>query len=124
MNYYSLFLTSIQFLQKKILRYNNETKKTHQEFSKKQINDILHPESFPPTEEIQKHKQLLDFLKPYHNNEKDILITIADLLNTLEQARDLLQNIAFETTRVSQSVPCMRTSLDEVNYTFERLQQS
>ena len=40
----------------------------------------------------------------------------------MEQARDLLQNIAFDTTRVSQSGLCIRTSLDEINYTFERLQ--
>ena len=41
-------------------------------------------------------------LKPYHNPKKDILITIADIVNTLEKARDLMPNIAFDTTRVSQ----------------------
>ena len=66
----------------------------------------------------------MEILKPYHNNKKDILITIADILNTLEQTRDLLQYIAFDTTRVSQSASCIRTSLDEINYTFERLQQT
>ena len=66
----------------------------------------------------------MEILKPYHNNKKDILITIADILNTLEQTRDLLQYIAIDTTRVSQSASCIRTSLDEINYTFERLQQT
>ena len=94
MNYYSIFLTLSQFLQKKF----KEPKKTNQEPSKKPINDIPQPESFPPTEEIQKYKQLMETLKPYHNNKKDILITIADIVNTLEQARDFLQNIAFDTT--------------------------
>ena len=101
-----------------------EHKKTNQEPSKKPINDIPQPESFHPTEETQKYKQLMEILKPYHNNKKDILITIADIVSTLEQARDLLQNIAFDTTRVSQSVSCIRTPLDEINNTFERLQQS
>ena len=65
----------------------------------------------------------MEILKPYHN-KKDNLNTIADIVNTFEQARGLLQNIAFDTTRVSQSAPCIRTTLDEINYTFERLQQS
>ena len=82
------------------------------------------PESFPPTEEIQKYKQSMDILKPYHNPKNDILITIADIVNTLEQARDLLQNMAFDRTRVSQSSSCIRSSLDEINYTFKKLQQS
>ena len=55
---------------------------------------------------------------------QNILITIADIVNTLEQARDLLQSIAFDTTRISQSASCIRTSLDEINYTFEKIQQS
>ena len=66
----------------------------------------------------------MDILKPYHNPKKDILITIADIVNTLEQARGLLQTIAFDATRVSQSASCIRTFLDEINYTFEKLQQS
>ena len=66
----------------------------------------------------------MDVLKPYHNPKKDILVTIVDIVNTLEQARDLLQNMAFHTTRVSQSASCIRTSLDEINYTFEKFQQS
>ena len=80
--------------------------------------DIPKPESFPQTEEIQNYRQLMEILKPYHNPKKVILITIADIVNTFEQARDLLQNIAFETTRVSHSAACIRTPLDEINYTF------
>ena len=66
----------------------------------------------------------MDISKPYHNPKKDILITIADIVNTLEQARDLLQKMTFDTTRVSQSASCVRTSLDEINYIFGKLQQS
>ena len=66
----------------------------------------------------------MEILKPYHNPKKDTLITIADIVNTLEQARDLMQNIAFDTIRVSQSASCIRTALDEINYTFEKIQQS
>ena len=101
-----------------------EHKRTNQEPLKKPTYDIPQPESFPPTEKIQNYKQLLDILKPYHNPKKVILITISDIVNTLEQARDLLQNIALDTTRVSQSASCIRTSFDEINYTFKKLQQS
>ena len=66
----------------------------------------------------------MGILKPYHNPKKDILIFNAVIVNTLEKARDLLENIAFDTTRVSQSASCIRTSLDEINYTFEKIQQS
>ena len=66
----------------------------------------------------------METLKPYHNNKKDIPNTLADIVSTLEQARDLMQKFAFNTTRVSQSASCIRTSLDEINYTFEKLQQS
>ena len=66
----------------------------------------------------------MEILKSYQNPKKDILILIADIVKTLEQARDLMQNIAFDTTRVSQSASCIRTSLDEINYTFEKIQQS
>ena len=66
----------------------------------------------------------MDILKPYQNPKKDILITITDIVNTLEQARDLSQKMTFDTTRVSQSASCVRTSLDEINYIFEKLQQS
>ena len=103
---------------------NKEHKLINPQTSKKSTNDVPKPEKFPPTEEIQKYKQLMEIFKPYHNPKKDILITIADIVNTLEQTRDLLQNIAFDTTRVSQSASCIRTSLNEINYTFEKLQQS
>ena len=66
----------------------------------------------------------MDISKPYYNPKKDILITIADIVNTLEQSRDLLQKMTFDTTRVSQSASCVRTSLDEIKYIFEKLQQS
>ena len=55
----------------------------------------------------------MDFLKPYQNHKKDILITSADIVST--------GNIAFDTTRVSQSASCIRTSLDEINSTFEKI---
>ena len=101
-----------------------EHKKTNKESSKEPTIDIPKPESFSPTEEIQNYKQLMEILRPYHNPKRDILITIADIVKTLEQARDLLQNFAFDTTRVSQSAACIRTSLEEINYTFEKIQQS
>ena len=101
-----------------------EHKKTNQEPPKKLAIDTPKPESFPPTEEMQKYKEIMEILKPYHNPKKDILITIAAIVNTLEQARDLMQNMAFDTTRVSQSASCIRTSLDEINYIFENIQQS
>ena len=101
-----------------------EHKRTNQELLLKPTNDIPQSESFPPTEEIQKYKQLMDILKPYHNPKKDTLLTIADIVNTVEQARDLLQNMTFDTTRVSQSASCVRTTLDEINYIFEKHQQS
>ena len=105
-------------------RNSKNNKNTNQEPSKKSTKDIPTPESFPSTEGIQNYRPLMEILKPYHNPKKDILITIADIVNTPEQARDLLQNIAFDTTRVSQSDACIRTSLDEINYTFEKIQQS
>ena len=39
-----------------------EHKRTNQETLKKPTNDIPQPGSFPPTEEIQKYKQLMDIL--------------------------------------------------------------
>ena len=96
-----------------------ENKKTNQEPPKKSAIDTSKPESFPPTEEIQKYKEVMEILKPYHNPKKDLLITVADIVNTLEQARDLMQNMTFDTTRISQSASCIRTSLDEVNYILE-----
>ena len=43
----------------------------------------------------------MEILKLYHNPKKDILNTIADIVNTLEQARDLMQNMQFGRTRVN-----------------------
>ena len=45
-------------------------KRTNQEPLKNPKNDIPQPESLPPTEEVQKYKQLMDILKPYHNPKK------------------------------------------------------
>ena len=69
MNCYSLFLILFQFLQNEKLKIK-ETKKASHESPKKPINIIPQPGNFPPTEEIQKYKQLLEILKPYHNNKK------------------------------------------------------
>ena len=67
MNYYSLLLILSQSLQKEILK---KTKKTNQESPEKSTIDIPKPERFSPTEEIQKYKQLMAILKPYHNHKK------------------------------------------------------
>ena len=119
MNYYSFFSRLISILTKGNTR---EHKKTSQEPPKKSTIDT--PKSFPPTEEMQKYNELMELLKPYHKPEKDIIIAIADIVNTLEQSRDLMQTMAFDTTRVSQSASCIRTSLDEINYILEKIQQS
>ena len=50
--------------------YTKEHKKTKQEPPKKSTIDTPKPESFPPTEEIQKHEELMEILKPYHNPKK------------------------------------------------------
>ena len=101
-----------------------EHKKTKQPSPKKTKIDIPQPQSFLQTEEIQKYKELLDVIKPYHHPKRDILITIAEIVNILEQARILIENIVFDTSTVSQSASCIRTSLDELNYTFEKMQRS
>ena len=85
---------------------------------------LLNQKVFHSLKKCKKNKELLEILKPYHNPEKDIFITIADIATTLEQAGDLMQNMAFDTTRVSQSASCIRTSLDEINYIFKKIQQS
>ena len=41
-----------------------EHKKINQEPSKKPTTDTPNPESFPPTKEIQKYKDLMEILKP------------------------------------------------------------
>ena len=103
---------------------NKEHKKTKQESPEKTKTDIPQPQSFLPNEELQKYKEILDVIKPYHHSKRYIIVTIAEIVNTLEQALHLLQIIVFDTTRVSQSASCIRTSLDELNYTFEKMQRS
>ena len=72
--------------------------------------DIPQPQNFLPTEELQNYKGILDVIKPYHHSKRDIIVTIAEIVNTLEQARNLIQRLVFDTTRVSQSASCIRTS--------------
>ena len=99
-----------------------EHKKTKQELPKKTKNDTHQPQSFRPTDELQKYTEILNIIKPYHHHpNRDILVTIAEIVNTLEQARSIIQNIVFDTTRISQSALCIRTSLDEFNYTIEKM---
>ena len=81
-----------------------EHTRTNQEPSKRPTNDIPKPESFPPTEEIQKYQQLMAILIPYLNPKNYIIITITDVVNTLEQARDLLQNMTFDTTKLANQL--------------------
>ena len=89
---------------------HKEYKKAKQESPKKTKNDIPQPQSFRPTDELQKYTEILNIIKPYHHPNRDILITIAEIVNTLEQARSIIQNIVFDTTRISQSALCIRTS--------------
>ena len=53
-----------------------EHKRTNQEPLTKPTNDIPQPESFPPTEEIQKYIQLMDILKPHHNPKRIYLLPL------------------------------------------------
>ena len=103
---------------------HKEYKKAKQESPKKTKNDIPQPQSFRPTDELQKCTEILNIIKPYHHPNRDILITIAEIVNTLEQARSIIQNIVFDTTRISQSALCIRTSSDEFNYTIEKMHRS
>ena len=103
---------------------HRENKKAKQESPKKTKNDIPQPQSFRPTDELQKNTEILKIIKPYHHPNRDILITIAEIVNTLEQARSIIQNIVFDTTRISQSALCIRTSLDEFNYNIEKMHRS
>ena len=88
---YNELLFIISHLISILTKGNLKKQKRHFKNLQRNKNDIPQPENFPPTEEIHKYKQLMEILKPYHNNKKDVLITIADIVNTLEQARDLLQ---------------------------------
>ena len=103
---------------------NKEHKKTKHDSPKKTKTDISQPQNFLPTEELKKYKEILDVIKPYHHSKRDIIVTIAEIVNTLEQARNLIQSVVFDTTRKSQSASCIRTSLDELNYIFEKMQRS
>ena len=85
-----------------IKRNNKEHKKTKHDSPKKTKIDIPQPQSFIPTEELQKYKEIVDVIKPYHHPKRDIIFTTAEIVNTLEQTRNLLQSIVFDTTRVSQ----------------------
>ena len=87
-------------------------------------NDIPQPQSFRPTDELQKYTEILNIIKPYHRPNRDIPITIAEIVSTFEQARSIIQNIVIDTTRISQSALCIRTSLDEFNYIIEKMHRS
>ena len=100
------------------------TTKTKQESPKKTKNDIPHPQGFRPTDELQKYTEISNIIKPCHHPNRDILITIAEIVKTLEQARSIIQSIVFDTTRISQSALCIRTSLDEFKYTIEKMHRS
>ena len=122
---YSELIFNISHLLSILIKGNNEEhKKIKHDSPKKTKTDIPQPQSFFPTEELQKHKEILDVIKPYHHSKRDIIVTIAEIVNTLEQARHLIQSFVFDTIRVSQSASCIRTSLDELNYTFEKMQRS
>ena len=103
---------------------HKENKKSKQESPKKIKSDTPQPQNFRPTEELQKYTEILNIIKPYHHSNRDILTTIVEIVNTLEQARSIIQNIVFDTTRIRQSALCIRTSLDEFNYTIEKMHRS
>ena len=67
-------------------RNHKEHKKTKQELPQKTKNDIPQLQSFRPTDELQKYTEILNIIKPYHHPNRDILITIAKIVKTLEQA--------------------------------------
>ena len=105
-------------------KIHKEHKKSKQESPKKIKNDTPQPQHFRPTEELQKYTEILNIIKPYHHSNRDILTTIVEIVNALEQARSIIQNMVFDTTRISQSALCIRTSLDEFNYTIEKMHRS
>ena len=122
---YNELIFIISHLLSTLIKGNNkEHKKIKHDSPKKTKTDIPQPQSIFPTEKLQKYKEILDVIKPYHHPKRDIIVTIAEIVNTLEQARHLIQSIVFDTTRVNQSASCIRTSLDELNYTFEKMQRS
>ena len=83
------------------------TKRQNQNRQRKLKSDIPQPQSFRATDELQKYTEILNIIKPYHHPNRDILITIAEIVNTLEQARIIIQIIVFDTTRISQSALCI-----------------
>ena len=123
-SYIELIFISSHLLSLLIKGNNKEHKKTKHDSPKKTKTDIPQPQGFLLTEELQIYKEILDVKKPYHHSKRDIIVTIAEIVNTLEQARNLIQSIVFDTTRVSQSASCIRTSLDDFSYIFEKMQRS
>ena len=123
-SYNELIFISSHLLSLLIKGNNKEHKKTKHDSPKKTKTDISQPQNFLPTEELQNYKEILDVIKPYHHSKRDIIVTIAEIVNTLEQARNLIQRLGFDTMGVSQSASCIRTSLDELNYTLEKMQRS
>ena len=85
---------------------------------------FLNHKVFAQRTNYKKYTEILNIVKPYQQPNRDILITIAEIVNTLEQARIIIQNIVFDTTRIIQSALCIRTSLDEFNYTIEKMHRS
>ena len=67
MNYYSFFPSHFNPYKRKYKRTQKNKSKT---FEKNQQKTFPQPETFPPTEEIQKNQQIMDILKPYHNPKK------------------------------------------------------
>ena len=92
-SYNELIFISSHLLSLLIKGNNKEHKKTKHESPKKTKTDILQPQNFLPTEELQNYKEILDVIKPYHHSKRDIIVTIAEIVNTLEQARNLIQNL-------------------------------
>ena len=122
---YNELIFIISHLLSLLIKGNNKEHKTTNHDSPKNLKtDIPQPQNFLPTGELQKYKEILDVINPYHHSKRDIIVTISEIVNSLEQARDLIQSIKFDTTRVSQSASCIRTSLDELNYIFEKMQRS
>ena len=123
-SYNGLLFISSHLLSLLIKGNNKEHKKIKHDSPKKTNTDIPQPQNFLPTEELQNYKEILDVIKPYYHSKRDIIVTIAEIVNTLEQAGNLIQRLVFDTTRVSKSASCIRTSLDELNNILEKMQRS
>ena len=59
-----------------------EHKKTKQESPKKTRSDLPQPQSFRPTDELEKYTEILNIIKPYHHPNRDILMTTSTKHNT------------------------------------------